>query len=160
MKDYNATGEMFIRRLDAYAKGQQLLEGILNLIHYQVCKLLHEGVFFLNQWRYYERKDTINFRAMQKLDSALEMPDGYSEQRRKFTLVTKTEDVLFERKVCVMDRKLNELLNRRFDGRGFVDANRKFLLEGFLRIPRSIFSMREYWAKYRHRIVTRGWRGL
>ncbi|KAF8286039.1 putative retrotransposon hot spot (RHS) protein [Trypanosoma cruzi] len=124
MKDYNATGEMFIRRLDAYAKGQQLLEGILNLIHYQVCKLLHEGVFFLNQWRDYERKDTINFRAMQKLDSALEMPDGYSEQRRKFTLVTKTEDVLFERKVCVMDRKLNELLNRRFDGRGFVEQHR------------------------------------
>ncbi|RNE96735.1 putative retrotransposon hot spot (RHS) protein [Trypanosoma cruzi] len=132
MKEYNATGEMFIRRLDAYVQGRQLLEGILNLTEYQVYKLLHEGLLFLHQWRDYERKDTINFRAKQKLDSALEMPDGYSEQRkRKFTVVTKTEDVLFKRKVCVMDRKLNELLNRRFDCRGFVDANRKFLQEGF-----------------------------
>ncbi|RNC36456.1 retrotransposon hot spot protein (RHS) [Trypanosoma cruzi] len=145
---------MFIRRLDAYVKGQQLLEGILNLTDYQVYKLLHEGVFFLRQWRDYERKDTINFRAMQKIDSALGMPDGYSEQRKKkSTLVTKTEDVLSKRKVRVMDRKLNELLNRRFDGRGFVDANRKFLQEGFLRTPRSIFAMREYWAKCRHPIV-------
>ncbi|RNC39701.1 retrotransposon hot spot (RHS) protein, partial [Trypanosoma cruzi] len=106
-----------------------------------------------HQWRDYERKDTINFRAMQKLDSALEMPDGYSEQRKKITLVSKIEDVLFERKVRVMDRKLNELLNRRFDGRGFVDANRNVLREGFLRTLRSIFAMREYWAKCRHRIV-------
>ncbi|RNE99233.1 retrotransposon hot spot protein (RHS) [Trypanosoma cruzi] len=160
MKDYNVTMEMFIWRIEAYVQGQQLLEGILNLTDYQVHKLLHEDVFFLHQWRDYERKDTINFRAMQKLDSALEMPDGYSEQRRKFTVVTKTEDVLSKRKVCVMDTKLNELLNRRFDCRGFVEANRKFLQEGFLRIPRSIFAMREYWAKYRHPIVTRGWRGL
>ncbi|PWV05116.1 putative retrotransposon hot spot protein (RHS) [Trypanosoma cruzi] len=160
MKDHNATGEMFIRRLDAYIQERQLLEGILNLIDYQVHKLLHEGVFFLRQWRDYERKDTINFRAMQKLDSALEMPDGYSEQRRKFTVVTKTEDVLFKRKVCFMDRKLNGLLNRRFDCGGFVDANRDVLQKGFLRTPRSIFAMREYWAKYRHPIVTRGWRGL
>ncbi|PWV13196.1 putative retrotransposon hot spot protein (RHS) [Trypanosoma cruzi] len=135
MKDYNATGEMFIRRLDAYVNDQQLLEGILNLTYYQMYKLLHEGVFFLLQWRDYERRDTINFRAMQKLDSALEMPDGYSEQRREFTLVTKIEDVLFKRKVRVMDRKLNELLNRRFDGRGFVDANRNVLREDFLKNP-------------------------
>ncbi|EKG05865.1 retrotransposon hot spot (RHS) protein, putative, partial [Trypanosoma cruzi] len=46
MKDYNATGEMFIRRLDAYVKGRQVLEGILNLTDYQVYKLLHEGVLF------------------------------------------------------------------------------------------------------------------
>ncbi|RNC35182.1 putative retrotransposon hot spot (RHS) protein [Trypanosoma cruzi] len=72
---------------------------------------------------------------------------------KKSTLVTKTEDVLFTRKVRVMDRRLNELLNRRFDGRGFVDANRKFLQEGFLRTPRSIFAMREYWARCRHPIV-------
>ncbi|PWV20351.1 putative retrotransposon hot spot protein (RHS) [Trypanosoma cruzi] len=153
MKDYNATRETFIRRLDAYVNDQQLLEGILNLTDYQMYKLLHEGVFSLHQWRDYERKDTINFRAMQKLDSALEMPDGYSEQRKKITLVSKIEDVLFERKVRVMDRKLNELLNRRFDGRGFVDANRNVLREGFLRTLRSIFAMREYWAKCRHRIV-------
>ncbi|RNC51506.1 retrotransposon hot spot (RHS) protein [Trypanosoma cruzi] len=86
MKDYNATGEMFIRRLDAYVNDQQLLEGILNLTDYQVYKLLHEGVFSLLQWRDCERRDTINFRAMQKNDSALEMPDGYSEQRKKLPL--------------------------------------------------------------------------
>ncbi|KAF8278468.1 retrotransposon hot spot protein (RHS), putative, partial [Trypanosoma cruzi] len=28
MKEYNATGEMFIWRLDAYVQDQQLLEGI------------------------------------------------------------------------------------------------------------------------------------
>ncbi|RNC51161.1 retrotransposon hot spot (RHS) protein [Trypanosoma cruzi] len=61
---------------------------------------------------------------------------------KKSTLVSKIEDLLFEGKVRVMDRKLNELLNKRFDGRGFVDANRNVLREGFLRTPRSIFAMR------------------
>ncbi|EKF98843.1 retrotransposon hot spot (RHS) protein, putative [Trypanosoma cruzi] len=71
----NVTMQVFFRRPIAYVQDQQLLRRIINLTAYQVLeavyKLHHEGVYFLRQWREYERKDTLTTLAKGKLNGVL-----------------------------------------------------------------------------------------
>ncbi|EKF98497.1 retrotransposon hot spot (RHS) protein, putative, partial [Trypanosoma cruzi] len=71
----NVTMQVFFRRPNAYVQDQQLLRRIINLTAYQVLeavyKLHHEGVYFLRQWREYERKDTLTTLAKGKLNGVL-----------------------------------------------------------------------------------------
>ncbi|ESS61166.1 retrotransposon hot spot (RHS) protein [Trypanosoma cruzi Dm28c] len=90
-EDHNVTMQVFVQRPNAYAQDQQLLGRIIfNLTAYQemkmelnererelkilmeaVYKLHHEGVYFLRQWREYERKDTLTTLAKGKLNGVL-----------------------------------------------------------------------------------------
>ncbi|PWU83938.1 putative retrotransposon hot spot protein (RHS) [Trypanosoma cruzi] len=153
-KDHNVTMEAFVQEPDAYVQNQQLLRRIFNLTAYQVYKLHHEGVVFLEQWRDYEGKDTITPFPKAKLNRVLtQLLTGESreageraarEHQEGFTLTTTIRDVLFRGRVRVMDIKLNDFLLLRFGGKGNLDANRDVLLEEFSRIPRGISTMREY----------------
>ncbi|RNF10378.1 putative retrotransposon hot spot (RHS) protein [Trypanosoma cruzi] len=57
------------------------------------------------------------------------------EAEMKFTMFTNIEDVLFQRRVRVMDMKLNDFLMRELDGSGIVDTNRDVSLEEFFNEP-------------------------
>ncbi|RNE95386.1 retrotransposon hot spot (RHS) protein, partial [Trypanosoma cruzi] len=96
------------------------------LTEYQVYKLHHKGVFFLEQWRDYERKDTVTPLARGKLNAAFTQIQRESReaeerlrgtQEMKFTISTTIEFVLFTGIVRVMEVKLNQLIKRRFDGK-------------------------------------------
>ncbi|PWV07064.1 putative retrotransposon hot spot (RHS) protein [Trypanosoma cruzi] len=131
-EDYNVTMEVFVQEPDDYLQDQRLLRIIFNLTEYQVYKLHHEGVFSLEQWRDYERKDTVTPFARGKLNAALtqiltERLRGTQEM--KFTISTTIQDVLFKGRVRVNKMKLNDFLTREPDGRGIVDANRSVLLK-------------------------------
>ncbi|PWV09274.1 putative retrotransposon hot spot protein (RHS) [Trypanosoma cruzi] len=89
----NVTMDAFVQEPDAYVQDQQFLRRILNLTAYQalkieldnrkrevekrkilleaIYKLHHEGVFFLEQWRDYEGKDTVTPLAKGKLNGVL-----------------------------------------------------------------------------------------
>ncbi|PWV17603.1 putative retrotransposon hot spot protein (RHS) [Trypanosoma cruzi] len=60
-ENHNVTMEVFVREPDDCVQDQRLLEEILNLTAYQVLEAitrpLHEGVFSLERWRDYERKE-------------------------------------------------------------------------------------------------------
>ncbi|PWU85379.1 putative retrotransposon hot spot (RHS) protein [Trypanosoma cruzi] len=144
-EDHNVTMEMFVQEPDAYLQDQQLLELILNLAAYQVYKLHQEGVFFLGQWRDYERKDMVTPLVRGKLNGVLtqllreERHEAEERLRRaqemKFTMSTNIEDVLFKGGVRVKDIKLNDFLTLRFDGKGIVATNRDVSLEEFFKEP-------------------------
>ncbi|EAN82967.1 retrotransposon hot spot (RHS) protein, putative [Trypanosoma cruzi] len=153
-EDYNVTMEAFVQEPDAYVKDQQLLEEILNLTAYQTLKILleainklhHEGVFFLDQWRDYEGKDTVTPVARRKLNRVLtqvltekrreaEERARRDEQQIMFNLTLSIEDVLFQGRVRVMEIKLNDFLTMKFDGRGILRANRNVLLRDFFGDP-------------------------
>ncbi|PWV07093.1 putative retrotransposon hot spot (RHS) protein [Trypanosoma cruzi] len=108
-----------------------------------IYKLLHEGVYSLEQWRDYEGKDTVTPVARRKLNAALSQV--LTEERRKaeerasrrqkleLTVTTTIEDVLFRGRVRVMDIQLNDFLVMELDGRGILRANRNVLLKEFVK---------------------------
>ncbi|KAF5221841.1 hypothetical protein ECC02_005199 [Trypanosoma cruzi] len=138
-EDHNVTMQVFLQEPDAYVQDQQLLEEILNLTAYQVYKLHHEGVFFLEQWRDYEGKDTITPIARGKLNAALTQILKEERQRRaqemKFTISSTIEDVLFKGRVRVNEMRLNDFLTMELGGRGVVATNRGVLLKEFFKDP-------------------------
>ncbi|PWU89970.1 putative retrotransposon hot spot (RHS) protein [Trypanosoma cruzi] len=146
-EDSNVTMEVFVRRPNAYVQDQQLLEEILNLTAYQMYKLHHEGVHFLEQWRDYEGKDTVAPLARRKLNGVLtqvlreEHREEVERARREgqvgFTLTTTIEGVLFKGRVRVIDTKLNDFLTMELDGRGILRDNRNVLLRDFFKEPAS-----------------------
>ncbi|KAF8280026.1 putative retrotransposon hot spot (RHS) protein [Trypanosoma cruzi] len=146
-EDSNVTMEVFVRRPNAYVQDQQLLEEILNLTAYQMYKLHHEGVHFLEQWRDYEGKDTVAPLARRKLNGVLtqvlreEHREEVERARREgqvgFTLTTTIEGVLFKGRVRVIDTKLNDFLMMELDGRGILRDNRNVLLRDFFKEPAS-----------------------
>ncbi|PWU99218.1 putative retrotransposon hot spot protein (RHS) [Trypanosoma cruzi] len=134
-------------------------------------KLSDERLLTLRHWRDFKKKDTVIPLARAQINKAyshilrVERWKAEEKARRErqellFTIHSRIDDAVFKGRVRVDKMKLNDFLTMELDGRGALDANRDVLLEGFLRTPRSTLKMREYWAKYRHRIVTRGWRGL
>ncbi|PWU88780.1 putative retrotransposon hot spot (RHS) protein [Trypanosoma cruzi] len=141
--------EVFVQEPGAYVKKQQLLRIIFNLTEYQeleaIYKLHHEGVYSLEQWRDYERKDMTTPHVKGKLKGVLTqlLREGRHEaeerlrraQEMKFTMSTNIEDVLFQGGVRVKDIKLNDFLTLRFDGKGIVATNRDVSLEEFFREP-------------------------
>ncbi|EAN94562.1 putative retrotransposon hot spot (RHS) protein [Trypanosoma cruzi] len=155
-EDHNVTMQAFVRRPNAYVQDQQLLRRIFNLTAYKkleqrkilletINKLHHEGVFFLEQWRDYEGKDTITPFPKAKLNAVL--TQVLREKRReaeerlrrtqemKFTIFTNIEDVLFKGRVRVKEMKLNDFLTMELDGEGVVATNRSVLLEEFFKEP-------------------------
>ncbi|EAN81660.1 retrotransposon hot spot (RHS) protein, putative, partial [Trypanosoma cruzi] len=160
-EDHNVTMEAFVQDPDAYVQDQQLLELILNLAAYQelkreleerkilweaVYKLHHEGVYFLDQWRDYEGKDTVAPLARRNLNRVLtqvlreERREAEERARRDkqqimFNLCAKIEDLLFRGRVRVMKIKLNDFLTLEMEGRGILRANRNVLLRDFISDP-------------------------
>ncbi|EKF98298.1 retrotransposon hot spot (RHS) protein, putative [Trypanosoma cruzi] len=155
-KKGNVIMEVFVQEPDAYVQDQQLLRRIFNLTEYQVLeatyKLHHKGVFSLEQWRDYERKDTITPLARGKLNAVLtqvlresleaeERLIREEEERRrraqemKFTISANIEDVLFRGEFRYREMELNDFLLLRFGGKGVVATNRSVLLEEFFKDP-------------------------
>ncbi|RNF06007.1 retrotransposon hot spot protein (RHS), partial [Trypanosoma cruzi] len=155
---HNVTMEAFIQEPDAYVQDQRLLGRIINLPAYQALeerkilleatyKLHHEGVFFLEQWRDYEGKDTITLLVCEKLKGVLtqvlreERREAEERARRehqeRFTLTTTIRIVLFKGRARVMDIKLNDFLTMEMEGKGILRANRNVLLKGFFKNPTS-----------------------
>ncbi|EKG00548.1 retrotransposon hot spot (RHS) protein, putative, partial [Trypanosoma cruzi] len=144
-EDHNVTMQVFVRRPNAYVQDQQLLRIICNLTVYQVYKLHHEGVYSLEQWRDYERKDMATPHVKGKLKGVLTqlLREGRHEaeerlrraQEMKFTMFTNIEDVLFQGGVRVKDIKLNDFLLPEMEGSGIVDTNRDVSLEEFFNEP-------------------------
>ncbi|EKG01981.1 retrotransposon hot spot (RHS) protein, putative [Trypanosoma cruzi] len=150
--------EVFVQEPDAYVQDQELLEEILNLTAYQeleerkilleaIYKLRHERVFFLEQWRDYEGKDTVAPLANEKLNRVLtqvlreERREAEEKARRehqeRFTLTTTIRIVLFKGRVRVMNIKLNDFLTMELEGKGILRANPNVLLKGFFKNPTS-----------------------
>ncbi|EKF29755.1 retrotransposon hot spot (RHS) protein, putative [Trypanosoma cruzi marinkellei] len=155
-EDHNVTMEVFVQEPDAYVQDQNLLRMIFNLTEYQVYKLHHEGVVSLEEWRDYERKDTVTPFAKGKINRVLtqvqieekkaireeEERTRREEEERlrrtqemKFTISTTIEDVLFRGEFRYKEVRLNEFLKRELDGRGVVDTNRNVLLGEFFKDP-------------------------
>ncbi|PWU85203.1 putative retrotransposon hot spot (RHS) protein, partial [Trypanosoma cruzi] len=144
-EDHNVTMQVFVRRPNAYVQDQQLFDEIHNLTEYQVYKLNHEGVHFLEQWRDYEGKDTVTLLVCEKLNGVLtqvlreEHREAEERARREKqvepTLTTTVEDVLFRGRVRFMDIKLNDFLTLEMEGRGILRANRNVLLRDFFSDP-------------------------
>ncbi|EKF29583.1 retrotransposon hot spot (RHS) protein, putative [Trypanosoma cruzi marinkellei] len=130
-EDHNVAMEFFGQEPYAYVQGQQLLE-ILNVTEYQVYKLHHKGVFSLEQWRKFERKDTVTPFARGKLNAALTQ---VQTQGMKLLIFNKIENVLLKGSVRVKEMKLNDFLTRELDGRGVVDTNRNVFLKEFFEDP-------------------------
>ncbi|RNC51730.1 retrotransposon hot spot (RHS) protein [Trypanosoma cruzi] len=127
-------------------------------------KLKKEYIITLRQWRDFERKDTVTLLARAQITTAcshvLRVERRGAEERARrerqelgIDVSTRTDDAVFEGRVRVDKMKLNDFFAMELDGRGVVDTNRSVLLEELLKDPISIFAMREYWVKYRHRIV-------
>ncbi|RNF05571.1 putative retrotransposon hot spot (RHS) protein [Trypanosoma cruzi] len=161
--EHKVTMEEFVRRPNAYVQDQRLLEEILSLTAYQelkkrnilleaINKLHPEGVLSLEQWRDYERKDTITPFPRGKLNAVLSQIQRESceaeerlireeEERRrraqkmKFTISANIEDVLFRGEFRYREMELNDFLLLRFGGKGVVDTNRSVLLEEFFKDP-------------------------
>ncbi|KAF5221672.1 hypothetical protein ECC02_005210 [Trypanosoma cruzi] len=144
--DHNVTMQVFVQEPDAYVQNQRLIRIIFNLTEYQVYKLHHEGVFFLEQWRDLKRKDTVTPLARGKLNAALtqvqreEKREAEERLRRtqemKFNFSSKIEDVLFKGGVRVKEKKLNDFLTMELGGRGVVATNRSVLLKEFFKDPK------------------------
>ncbi|PWV01230.1 putative retrotransposon hot spot (RHS) protein [Trypanosoma cruzi] len=90
-EEHNVTMQVFVRRPNAYVQDQQLLEEILNLTEYQVYKLHHEGVFSLEQWRDFKKKDTVAPLAREKLNAALTEVQKEEKARREAAKVPEAE---------------------------------------------------------------------
>ncbi|PWU85506.1 putative retrotransposon hot spot (RHS) protein [Trypanosoma cruzi] len=146
----------FVQDPEMFFKKERLLRTIKASPSYQVLeainKLHPEGVFSLEQWRDYERKDTITPLARGKLKGVLTQVQRESleaeerlireeEERRrraqkmKFTISANIEDVLFRGEFRYREMKLNDFLTLRFGGKGVVATNRSVLLEEFFKEP-------------------------
>ncbi|EAN97802.1 putative retrotransposon hot spot protein (RHS) [Trypanosoma cruzi] len=155
-EDHNVTMEVFVQEPDDYVQDQQLFDEIHNLTEYQVLegrrvlleattKLEGEGVFILEEWRDFGRKDTVTLLAREKLDEVLTQvlkekmleAKGRAWQQREleFTISTNIEDVLFKGSPCFMEIKLNDFLALELYGWGILRANRNVLLKEFFKEP-------------------------
>ncbi|KAF5219562.1 hypothetical protein ECC02_007504 [Trypanosoma cruzi] len=152
----NVTMQEFFQDPETFIQNKRLLRTITALPSYQLLeainKLHHEGVFFLEQWRDYEGKNTITPFPKGKLNAVLtqvkrerreaeERLSREEEERRrraqemKFTIFTTIEDVLFRGGFRYKEMNLNDFLLLRFGGKGVVDTNENVLLEEFLKEP-------------------------
>ncbi|PWU85871.1 putative retrotransposon hot spot (RHS) protein [Trypanosoma cruzi] len=152
----NVTMQEFVQDPEMFLKNEILLRTIKASPSYQVLeainKLHPEGVFSLEQWWDYERKDTITPFPRGKLKGVLtqvqrerreaeERLIREEEERRrraqkmKFTISANIEDVLFKGEFRYREMELNDFLLLRFGGKGVMDANRSVLLEEFFKEP-------------------------
>ncbi|KAF8284016.1 retrotransposon hot spot protein (RHS), putative, partial [Trypanosoma cruzi] len=141
----NVAMEMFVLRPTMFINDNEILGLITASPSYQVYKLNHEGVHFLEQWRDYEGKDTVTLLVFEKLNGVLtqvlreEHREAEERARREKqvepTLTTTVEDVLFKGRVRFMDIKLNDFLTLEMEGRGILRANRNVLLRDFFSDP-------------------------
>ncbi|RNE97719.1 putative retrotransposon hot spot (RHS) protein, partial [Trypanosoma cruzi] len=152
----NVTMQEFVQDPEMFLKNERLLRTIKASPSYKVLeainKLHPEGVFSLEQWRDYERKDTITPFPRGKLNAVLsqiqrerreagERLIREAEERRrraqkmKFTISTTIEDVLFRGEFRYREMELNDFLLLRFGGKGVVATNRSVLLEEFFKEP-------------------------
>ncbi|EKG05414.1 retrotransposon hot spot (RHS) protein, putative, partial [Trypanosoma cruzi] len=144
IRDAGILGE--IQATGAYARMEGTVREQMGLEE-AVCRLHHEGVLFLEQWRDYQGKDTLTSLVCGKLNGVLtqvlreERREEVERARREgqvgFTLTTTIEGVLFKGRVRVIDTKLNDFLTMELDGRGILRANRNVLLRDFLKEPAS-----------------------
>ncbi|EAN86737.1 putative retrotransposon hot spot (RHS) protein [Trypanosoma cruzi] len=145
----NVAMEMFVQDPEMFIQNERLLRIITTTPSYQaleaINKLHHEDVDSLEQWRDYERKDTVTPFAREKLNAALtqvlteERREAEERARREeqviFNLFAKIEDLLFGGRVRVMDIKLNDFLTLEMEGRGILRSNRNVLLRDFISDP-------------------------
>ncbi|KAF8294915.1 putative retrotransposon hot spot (RHS) protein, partial [Trypanosoma cruzi] len=133
-----------IRATGAYARMERAVRDEMDKEE-DVHRLKQAGVFFLEQWRDYEGKDTVTPVARRKLNRVLtqvlteERREAGERARREkqvgFTVTTTIRDVLFQGRVRVHKMKLNDFLTMKFDGRGILRANRDVLLRDFFGDP-------------------------
>ncbi|EKF98326.1 retrotransposon hot spot (RHS) protein, putative, partial [Trypanosoma cruzi] len=149
-EDYNVTMQVFVQDPEMFIQNEILLRIITALPSYQALeatyKLHHEGVFFLEQWKDYEGKDTVTPAARGNLNGALtqilteriEVNERVSREAEEravrekqvgFTLTTTIRGVLFRGRVRVMNIKLNDFLLLEFGGKGIVATKENVLLE-------------------------------
>ncbi|RNC56481.1 retrotransposon hot spot (RHS) protein [Trypanosoma cruzi] len=141
----NVAMEMFVLRPTMFINDSEILGLITASPSYQVYKLHHEGVHFLEQWRDYEGKDTVAPLARGKLDGVLTQvlrgerreaeERAVREEQVELTLTNTIEDVLFKGRVRVMDVKLNDFLTLEMEGKGILATNRNALLREFFKDP-------------------------
>ncbi|PBJ68802.1 retrotransposon hot spot (RHS) protein [Trypanosoma cruzi cruzi] len=155
-EDHNVTMEMFVQEPDDYVQDQQLFDELHNITEYReleergilleaTTKLEGEGVFILEEWRDFGRKDTVTLFAREKLDEVLtqvleekmlEASGRAWEQRElEFTISTNIEDVLFKGSPRFKEIKLNDFLALELYGWGILRANRNVLLKEFFKEP-------------------------
>ncbi|EKF27517.1 retrotransposon hot spot (RHS) protein, putative, partial [Trypanosoma cruzi marinkellei] len=144
-EDHNVTMPVFAQEPYAYVYDQQLLGEILNLTEYQLYKLYHKGVFSLEEWRDFERKDTVTPFARGKLNAVPTQvvreerreaeERAWQENELNFTISNTIEEVLFRGRVHVKEMKLNDFLTMELGGRGVVETNRNVLLKEFFKDP-------------------------
>ncbi|PWU86541.1 putative retrotransposon hot spot protein (RHS,) [Trypanosoma cruzi] len=134
-------------------------------------KLGDECAFNISQWRELKKKDTVIPLARVQISTACsqvlrderwkaEERERRERQELGIDVSTWIKYAVFKGGVRFMDMQLNDFLTMELDGKGTLGANRDLLLEEFFKDPKKYIEDAEYWAKYRHRIVTRGWRGL
>ncbi|RNC41695.1 retrotransposon hot spot (RHS) protein [Trypanosoma cruzi] len=132
--------EVFVQEPDDYVKDQQIFDEIHNLTEYQVLEgrgilleattsLEGEGVFILEEWRDFGRKDAVTLLAREKLykilthvlkEKMIEAKGRAREQRElEFTISTNIKDVLFNGCPCFMEIRLNDFLALKLCGRAF-----------------------------------------
>ncbi|RNF09742.1 retrotransposon hot spot (RHS) protein [Trypanosoma cruzi] len=152
----NVTMGNFVQDPEMFFQNEILLRTIKASPSYKVLeainKLHPEGVLSLEQWRDYERKDTITPFPRGKLNAVLsqvqkEIIEAEERVRReaeerlrraqemKFTISANIEDVLFRGEFRYREMKLNDFLLLRFGGKGVVATNRSVLLEEFFKDP-------------------------
>ncbi|PWV04143.1 putative retrotransposon hot spot protein (RHS) [Trypanosoma cruzi] len=155
-EDHNVTMEVFVQEPDDYVQDQQIFDEIHNLTEYReleergilseaTTNLEGEGVFILEEWRDFGRKDKVTLLAREKLEKVLTQvlkekmleANGRAWQQREleFTISTNIEDVLFNGSPRLMEIKLNDFLALELYGRGILRANRNVLLKDFFREP-------------------------
>ncbi|EAN98325.1 retrotransposon hot spot (RHS) protein, putative, partial [Trypanosoma cruzi] len=156
--DAGVLGEM--QATDAYLRMEGTVRDEMYLEE-AVRRLHHEGVFFLEQWREYQGKDTLTLHVCGKLDGVLTQVERAEKARRdaeeekarrekeerarldqqriKFNLTLSIKDAIFQGRARVHKMKLNKFLMRELDGRGVVDANRNVLLKEFFKDPARYF---------------------
>ncbi|PWU85738.1 putative retrotransposon hot spot protein (RHS) [Trypanosoma cruzi] len=155
-EDHNVTMEVFVQEPDDYLQDQQIFDEIHNITEYReleergilleaTTNLEGEGVFILEEWRDFGRKDKVTLLAREKLDEVLtqvlkekmlEARGRAWEQRElEFNITNNIEDVLFKGSPCFMEIKLNDFLALVLHGWGILRANRKVLLKEFFKEP-------------------------
>ncbi|RNC43675.1 retrotransposon hot spot (RHS) protein [Trypanosoma cruzi] len=99
-------------------------------------------------------------RARQGFESETDEPAatrGREEERQRpqWTISSTVKEILLEGNTGMAKMWLSEFLRSNLDEEWVVDTNENVTMQEFvLRIPRVISAMREYWAKYRHQIIT------
>ncbi|PWU88794.1 putative retrotransposon hot spot (RHS) protein [Trypanosoma cruzi] len=144
-----------IQATGAYARMEGTVREEMDLEE-AVRRLHHEGVFFLEQWRDYQGKDTLTSLVCGKLNGVLTQVERAEKARRdaeerarreeqerarldqqriNLNLSLSIKDAIFQGRACVHKMKLNDFLMRELDGRGVADTNRSVLLKEFFKDP-------------------------